>query len=160
MKFLPDALEHHGYRLPTEAEMEYFCRANTSTSRPFGETEELLPKFAWTWLNSGDRLHPVGMLLPNELGLFDVLGNAYEWCHDGRDERTVGALTPYPEASIDHPANDEDDRRRDSRRRHLALPAGWCILLRSSLVTVGGALQRLRDDESPLYRISGCPDAS
>ena len=112
MKFLPDALAHHGYRLPTEAELEYFCRANTESSRPFGESEELLPKFAWTWINSGDRLHPVGMLLPNELGLFDVLGNAYEWCHDGRDERTVGALTPYPEGSIDRPARDEDDRRR------------------------------------------------
>ena len=85
LAFLPDALKRHGYRLPTEAEMEYFCRANTSTSRPFGESEELLPKSAWTWLNSGDRLHPVGMLLPNELGLFDVLGNAYEWCHDGRN---------------------------------------------------------------------------
>jgi formylglycine-generating enzyme required for sulfatase activity len=104
-------LEHHGYRLPTEAEFEYFCRANTQTSRPFAITEELLPKYAWTWLNSRDQLHPVGTLLPNEFGLFDVLGNAYEWCHDGQREPEGDAYTRYPEGTIEHPAGDPDDPR-------------------------------------------------
>jgi eukaryotic-like serine/threonine-protein kinase len=111
MKLFPDALERHGYRLPTEAEMEYFSRASTTTSRPFGESDELLPRFSWTWLNSGDQLHPVAMLLPNELGLFDVLGNAYEWCHDGQHDNFKIAYTPYPDGSIDNPAGDPDERR-------------------------------------------------
>ena len=111
MRLVPDALERHGYRLPTEAEWEYFCRGNTITSRPFGESEELLPRFAWTWLNSQDRLHPVGLLLPNEFGLFDVLGNAYEWCHDGERGKRLDPYTPYPEGTRDHPAGDPDEGR-------------------------------------------------
>ena len=111
MVLRPDSLKRRGYRLPTEAEWEYFCRANTSTSRPFGESDELLPRFAWTWLNSRDELHPVGILLPNEFGLFDVLGNAYEWCHDGQRANGKAVYPPYPEGSKAHPADDDDDRR-------------------------------------------------
>jgi formylglycine-generating enzyme required for sulfatase activity len=114
MPLFPDALSRRGYRLPTEAEWEYYCRAKTRTSRPFGESEELLPTFAWTWLNSGDQLHPVGTLLPNEFGLFDVLGNAYEWCHDGQWENDSIAYIPYPRGSTTSPANDDDDTRRRS----------------------------------------------
>jgi formylglycine-generating enzyme required for sulfatase activity len=58
------------------------CRAGTTTSRYYGDSVELLPHYAWTWLNSGSRVMPPGRLLPNEIGLFDVLGNASEWCHD------------------------------------------------------------------------------
>jgi eukaryotic-like serine/threonine-protein kinase len=111
MALFPDALEHPGYRLPTEAEWEYFCRGKTGTSRPFGETDELMPKFAWTWLNSRDQLHPVGLLLPNELGLFDVLGNAYEWCHDGQRAPGKTPFPPYPDGSVTHPAGDPDEAR-------------------------------------------------
>lgn len=71
-----------GYRLPTEAEMEYAARAGTVTSRYFGESDELLLKYAWYEKNSQDRTWPVGSLKPNDLGFFDILGNIYVWCHE------------------------------------------------------------------------------
>ncbi|HEY7331226.1 MAG TPA: protein kinase [Gemmataceae bacterium] len=69
-----------GYRLPTEAEMEYATRAGALTSRYYGETEELLPYYAWYFKNSHDRTWPVGSLKPNDLGLFDVQGNLFTSC--------------------------------------------------------------------------------
>jgi serine/threonine protein kinase/formylglycine-generating enzyme required for sulfatase activity len=71
-----------GYRLPTEAEMEYATRAGASTNRFFGESAELLPKYAWYYKNSQERTWPVGSLKPNDLGLFDVQGNLYTWCQE------------------------------------------------------------------------------
>src|SRR5271157_4777174 len=82
MKIVPDALKQPGYRLPTEAEWEYACRADAVTSRYYGRSVELLGKYAWYLQNSQDRAWPCGQLLPNELGLFDMLGNVYEWCHE------------------------------------------------------------------------------
>jgi formylglycine-generating enzyme required for sulfatase activity len=75
-------LSLQGYRLPTEAEMEYATRAGSVTSRYYGETEELLPRYAWYQKNSRDRTWPVGSLKPNDLGFFDVHGNAYTWCQE------------------------------------------------------------------------------
>jgi hypothetical protein len=71
-----------GYRLPTEAEMEYATRAEAVTSRYYGETEELLVKYAWTMENSLAKTSPVGSLKPNDLGLFDVHGNVFTWCQE------------------------------------------------------------------------------
>jgi eukaryotic-like serine/threonine-protein kinase len=82
LQIRPDALTRGGYRLPTEAEWEYACRAGTLTSRYYGRSTELLPKYAWFQANSKDRAWPCGSLLPNDLGLFDMLGNVYEWCQD------------------------------------------------------------------------------
>jgi serine/threonine protein kinase/formylglycine-generating enzyme required for sulfatase activity len=70
-----------GWRLPSEAEWEYACRAGTTTTRYYGESAELLPKFAWSYENGGQRFQTVGTLLPNAFGLFDMLGNAGELCH-------------------------------------------------------------------------------
>ena len=75
-----DYLNLKGYRLPTEAEMEYATRAGSISSRAFGDTLELLPKYAWILKNSNDQLWPVGSLKPNDFGLFDSLGNCYTWC--------------------------------------------------------------------------------
>jgi hypothetical protein len=72
-----------GYRLPTAAEWEYACRAGTVTSSYYGDGEELLGKYAWYTKDSQDRwLLTVGSLKPNDFGLFDMLGNAWQWCED------------------------------------------------------------------------------
>jgi formylglycine-generating enzyme required for sulfatase activity len=71
-----------GYRLPSEAEWEFACRAGAVTSRYYGETEELLPWYGWYSKNSGERSRPVGRKKPNDLGLFDMHGNVFTWCQE------------------------------------------------------------------------------
>ena len=87
MKTREHYLSRKGYRLPTEAEWEYACRAGTMTMRYYGQSEALLEKYAYFDANSTSgthqpRLQPVGRLKPNNFGLFDTLGNAIEWCQD------------------------------------------------------------------------------
>jgi formylglycine-generating enzyme required for sulfatase activity len=82
MKLAPDYLKRIGYRLPSEAEWEYACRAGALTSRYYGETDELLDKYEWSTRNSLDRATPGSYLKPNDFGLFDMLGNAHEWCQN------------------------------------------------------------------------------
>ena len=79
-----------GYRLPTEAEWEYACRAGAVTSRYYGETEELLEKYAWYLSNSRDLPWPVGSLKPNDFGLFDMYGNSFNWCQEGWNSYRTG----------------------------------------------------------------------
>ena len=80
MRVVAQPLQRTGYRMPTHYEWEYCARAGTETSRYFGRGTELLPYYAWFSENSNTIGHDVGRLKPNQLGLFDVLGNAYEWC--------------------------------------------------------------------------------
>jgi formylglycine-generating enzyme required for sulfatase activity len=80
-----DVLQRTGYRLPTPAEWEYACRSGTITSRYYGLTTDLLGRYAWYQANSDERAWSGGSLLPNDLGLFDMLGNAYEWMNDWFD---------------------------------------------------------------------------
>jgi formylglycine-generating enzyme required for sulfatase activity len=82
MKLPANYLERTGYRLPTEAEWEYACRSGSTTARFFGVSVELLPRYAWYVRNSNERAWPVGILMPNDFGLFDVYGNVVEWCQD------------------------------------------------------------------------------
>ena len=76
-----DWLAKTGYRLPSEAEWEYACRAGTVTDRYYGRADELLDRYAWCAAQTG-RTMPVASLKPNDWGLFDMLGNVMEWCQD------------------------------------------------------------------------------
>ncbi len=75
-----DFLERKGYRLPTRIEWEMACRQGSLTPFHFGSDFEIMNSYAWTIANSINHAHPVGLLMPNRLGLFDIHGNAFEWC--------------------------------------------------------------------------------
>jgi serine/threonine protein kinase/formylglycine-generating enzyme required for sulfatase activity len=102
MRLPDDYLSRIGYRLPTEAEWEYACRAKTVTSRYYGAAPELLGEYAWFLDNSQNHTWPVARLKPNDWGLFDLYGNAVEWCN------TVPMLyrLPGPQKAV-------EDRERD-----------------------------------------------
>jgi formylglycine-generating enzyme required for sulfatase activity len=81
-------VERKGYRLPTEAEWEYLCRASTQTAFYNGPCLSLrgedpnLDQIAWYQHNANSKTHPVGLKAPNHWGLHDMLGNVWEWCWD------------------------------------------------------------------------------
>jgi formylglycine-generating enzyme required for sulfatase activity len=86
----------NGYRLPTEAEWEYACRAGEDGPYDFGRPDKLR-QYAWFADNGAERTHPVGEKKPNRWGIFDLYGNVSEWCED------VYTLTYYKESALMDP---------------------------------------------------------
>jgi len=121
MKARENFWELHGYRLPTEAEWEYACRAQTTSSRYYGQSPSLLNKYSWYQANGENRSHPVASLKPNDFGLFDMYGNVYEWCYDPLMDYSIAGETGI----ADHPKVDpvKDSERRISRGGSFFFPA-------------------------------------
>jgi len=101
MKLPEGYLRRTGYRLPTEAEWEFASRAGATTGRFYGAGEELLEHYAWYQKNSTDRAWVPGQLKPNDFGLFDALGNVWDW--------TQNRILPYPIGPLDKLAEDNED---------------------------------------------------
>jgi formylglycine-generating enzyme required for sulfatase activity len=82
--------EANGYRLPTEAEWEYACRAGSTTHYCFGDDERELAEYAWLKPHSQGKPHPVGQKRANHWGLYDMHGNVWQWCNDWYGEAYYG----------------------------------------------------------------------
>ncbi|MGJ8723808.1 MAG: formylglycine-generating enzyme family protein [Roseibacillus sp.] len=82
----------HFYRLPTEAEWEYACRAGTTTAYSWGDDASNAGDYAWYWDNSDGKYQPIGKKKPNPWGLHDIHGNVIEWVLDGYE--------PYPASKV------------------------------------------------------------
>jgi formylglycine-generating enzyme required for sulfatase activity len=106
------------YRLPTEAEWEYACRAGSQTAYSFGESSKLLSDYAWFEGNSDGQTHPVGEKKPNAWGLYDMHGNVFEWCSDWYGH--------YPTGAVNDPVGPEDGSGHVLRGGGCLFVAAYC----------------------------------
>jgi formylglycine-generating enzyme required for sulfatase activity len=120
-----NVLKRTGYRLPTEAEWEYACRSGAVTSRYHGISVQLLGAYAWYSANSRERAWPCGSALPNDLGLFDMLGNVFEWCHDGYQKL---------ETEIIGKNADEANKRKDANMENYRMHRGGGFIYPQAII--------------------------
>jgi formylglycine-generating enzyme required for sulfatase activity len=130
-----------GYRLPTEAEWEYACRAGTQTTYSFGDEAQKLTAYAWTKGNAAGTPHPVGTKLANPWGLLDMHGNVLEWCND------YYAAAYYQGAPVENPLGPASGEARVLRG------GGW-----RSLPKAATAACRAKDSPMNLDTCLGYPD--
>ena len=113
-----DILNGTGYRLPTEAEWEYACRAGSTGAYCYGDDPKKLGEYAWFGENSGNETHVVGQKQPNALGLYDMHGNVWEWCWDLYGE--------YPQSPQKNPVGSSQGSGRVIRGGGWRSVAGRC----------------------------------
>lgn len=135
---LPEGYE---YRLPTEAEWEYGCRAGTTTAFSYGDDPDYsqLGDYAWYRDNRGGTTHPVGQKKPNGWGLYDMHGNVYEWCQLNWYD---GGSNLYPGGSVSDPQGAALGSSRMFRGGGPPFDAGNC---RSGYRSSGNGLRGGRD---------------
>ena len=107
------------YRLPTEAEWEYACRAGSKTAYSFGESSKSLGAYAWFTENSNEHTYPVGEKNPNAWGIHDMHGNVGEWCSDWYN-------SVYPKGLLTDPSGPREGRTRMHRGGSWDLSAAFC----------------------------------
>ncbi|MBU6238499.1 MAG: formylglycine-generating enzyme family protein [Planctomycetes bacterium] len=106
------------YRLPTESEWEYACRAGTTTGYCSGDDESRLAEYAWFYRNSNNQTHPVGEKKSNPLGLYDMHGNVWEWYSDWYGN--------YPSVAVADPVGPKEGSDRVYRGGGWYLMAAGC----------------------------------
>jgi len=121
-------------RLPTNAQWEYACRAGSKTRFSYGDDDNKLGDYAWYDKNSGGKTHPVGRKKPNAFGLYDMHGNAWEWCNDWYSESYANA-------------KDRDPGGPDSGDTH--------VLRSGGIYHPGNLRSAARTWDDPAYRVVG-----
>ena len=105
------------FRLPTEAEWEFACRGGNNSRGYKYSGSNYIDNVAWYWGNSDEEAHPVATKSPNELGIYDMTGNVWEWCADWYGDYSSGAQT--------NPKGPYDGSRRVRRG------GGWYVIARN-----------------------------